>query len=123
MYPLTCISKSILFKPMRLNPAHYSSGIIIVCSYPVYPDRYMVDQGTRADRRQGDSHAANGIASSEVPMLPHPERVGTKLSHIVHAGRRSLCSGSMVYFSMRADRRGCLPRGGSHGEGGMSLCV
>jgi hypothetical protein len=66
MYLLTCISEVILFKPMRLDPARYSNGIIIVCSYPVYPGRHLVDQGTRADRRQGDSHAANRIASTHI---------------------------------------------------------
>jgi hypothetical protein len=66
MYLITCISKAILLKPMRLDPAQYSNGIIIVCSYPVYPGRHWVDRGTRADRRQGDSHAANRTASTYI---------------------------------------------------------
>jgi hypothetical protein len=66
MYLLACISEAILLKPMRLDPARHSNGIIIVCSYPVYPGRHLVDQRTRADRRQCDSHAANRIASTYI---------------------------------------------------------
>jgi hypothetical protein len=115
MYLLTCISKAILLKPMRLNPALYPSGIIIVWSYPVSPGRHLVNQGTRADRRQDDSHAANCIASTYILTAyrfhvrflerSNPHGVRTTFENF----RRSLSSEVSMRITPRVGRYQALP--------------